>query len=126
MKLYATLLAVLIAVPALAQTETDPAKNSETSADELSNRTGSIFFSDESMTTMRTGDEIKTQWSTLSVEDQDAIRARCEEMMAAETGTETSTDGTATAQTDTGTTGDMGYMSDAARMGPICEMVSTY
>ncbi|OZA07651.1 MAG: hypothetical protein B7Y02_13625 [Rhodobacterales bacterium 17-64-5] len=154
MKLYASLLALIIAVPAFAQTETtDPAKNSDTAPagapdstlDELSNRTGTVFFSDEAMTTMRSGDEIEAQWSTLSVEDQDAIRARCDEMTAA-AGTDTTTGGGTTMQNDTAATGtdtgtdtgvatgtgtdagatSMAYLSDDTRMAPICDMISTY
>lgn len=122
MKLYASLLAALIAFPAFAQTETP--ESPDDSMIELSNRTGSVFFSDESMMTMRSSEEIQGQWSTLSVDDQAAIRARCEELKTA-AGIETTTGGETTMQNDTTAT-NMAYMSDDARMAPICDMISAY
>lgn len=73
MKLYAPLFAVLLAAPAFAQTDAvDPA--------ELSTRSGSVFYSDDGMMTLRPAEEAKTRWSELSAEDQEAIRAQCANM----------------------------------------------
>jgi hypothetical protein len=70
MKLYAPLFVALLAAPAFAQTEAvDPA--------ELSTRSGSVFYSDDGMMTLRTAEEVKTRWAELPAEDQDALRAQC-------------------------------------------------
>lgn len=37
------------------------------------------FFSDSEAGTLRTADEARTNWATLSPEQQDAVRAHCEE-----------------------------------------------
>lgn len=153
MKLYVPFLVALMAAPAFAQEATDNADGS-TAADvdtEMEARVGTTFFSDEGMTTMRTAEEIQTNWATLSAEDQAALRARCEAVMQASVKMEPSkgdataaggpTEGTG-ADTDaaeggsdatdpndsTGTTTaeDMGFMGDDARMRPICDIVATY
>ena len=36
------------------------------------------FFTDDTMVTMRSADEMKTAWAAMSVEDQTAMRAECE------------------------------------------------
>ena len=93
MKLYAPLLAVLLAGPAFAQTTTEGGVEADVNvgvdtgdsagADarmeaELSSRVGTAFYSDTEMTTLRPVEEIKTQWMTISPEDQTALRDRCE------------------------------------------------
>jgi hypothetical protein len=75
MKLYAPLAIALLtapflAAPVLAQTATDGAP--------LSSRIGPVFYSDDSMATLRTADEIKTGWDSLSADDQGNLRARCQ------------------------------------------------
>ena len=36
------------------------------------------FFTDDTMTTMRSTDEMKTAWVAMSADDQAAMRAECE------------------------------------------------
>lgn len=78
MKLYAPLFAILLAAPVYAQTEA-PEGSGETMVDtnELSARVGTTFYSDEGMMTLRSAEEVQTGWSSLSAEDQEALRAQC-------------------------------------------------
>ncbi len=135
MKLYVPLIVALLAAPAFAQTETDSAADKAEA--EMAQRTGTVFFNDEAMTTMRPAEEIATQWATMSAEDQAALRARCDAMVADVTEMEPSKgDGSAEGTVDTGaadndssgttTAEDLGYMADPARMQPICDMISSY
>lgn len=77
MKLYAPLLAVLLAGPALAQTEADGNAGNAIDTEGLSTRTGAAFYSDEGMVTLRSGEEAKTSFAALSAEDQEALRVQC-------------------------------------------------
>jgi len=138
MKLYMTLLATLIAAPVFAQTATE----TNTMDDGLSDRAGAAFYTDESMTTMRSSEEVATQWMTLSIEDQAAIRTRCDAIREAASEMEPSKgDGTAETGTDGDTAGsdpvvadssgtttaeDMGFMGDDTKMRPICDMIAAY
>jgi hypothetical protein len=70
MKLFAPLAIALIAAPAFAQTATDGTS--------LSSRVGPAFFSDDSMSIMRSPEEIQTGWDALSPEDQGALGERCQ------------------------------------------------
>jgi hypothetical protein len=76
MKLYAPLFVTLLAAPVFAQTTA--MDNSD-----LSSRVGTSFYSDDTMMTLRDTADIQTQWTTISAEDQAAIRARCEVVNAA-------------------------------------------
>jgi len=136
MKLYAPLLAMVLAVPAFAQTTT-----TEGTADVgvgidldngLSTRVGTAFFTDTDMTTLRSSSEIQAQWSTLSPEDQTALRTRCEALMNRASEMEPSkgadaveADGSASVTTDSGSTTaeDMGFVYDDTRMRPVCEAI---
>lgn len=138
MKLCVTLFAALIAAPVFAQTTT------ETTAmdDGLMARAGAAFFSDDSMMTMRSSEEVATLWATLSVEDQTSIKSRCDAVIAAATEMQPSKgDGSADTATDGGeapvdpvandssgttTVEDMGFMGDDAKMRPICDMIAAY
>lgn len=77
MKLYAPLFAVLLATPALAQTEADGNAGNAIDTEGLSSRAGAAFYSDDSMVTLRTAEEAKTGWSSLTAEDQQALRDQC-------------------------------------------------
>jgi hypothetical protein len=130
MKFYATVFTVLLAFPAIGQTGGDSAADKE-AMKEMSTRTGTTFYSDDTMTTMRSADEIKSGWTTLSAEDQDAIRARCTALTSMEPSkgdgtTGEAADGTAAAGDSSGTTTaeDLGYMGDEVRMREICTAVT--
>jgi hypothetical protein len=154
MKLYAPLFAVLLATPALAQTEAvDPA--------ELSTRAGSAFFSDDGMMTLRTAEDAKVRWAELRAEDQEALRAQCanlptdgantedttvpadttsepseqptegantvEDTAPADTTSEPSeqpTEGANTAETTTPP--ETNFIADVARLQPVCDMIETF
>ncbi len=139
MKLYVPLFAMLLAVPAFAQDETGtPSGNRDTTMDsEMSTRLGTSFYSDEGMTTLRTADEIKTLWTSISAEDQTALRARCEAMGTVSA--EGSGDGTASSSgTEADATGsenandadaitpaeDPGFFGDDTRMSSVCEAIA--
>ena len=133
MKLYVSLLVALLAVPAFAQTATDSAADDANAA--MAQRVGTVFFSDDGMTTMRPATEIQGQFGTMSAEDQAALRARCEAVAESDAAMEPSkSDGTAGGTADTGandssgttTTEDMGFMGDTARLRPICDMIATF
>lgn len=83
MKFHAPLFAALLALPAFAQTATTDgaAGAAET---ELSTRVGMAFFTDTSMTNLRSAAEIKAQWSTLSPEDHAGLRERCAALTGAD------------------------------------------
>lgn len=76
------------------------------------------------MTTMRSADEIKNGWTTLSFEDQDAIRAGCTALISLEPskgdGATGDADATAAGESS-GTTKpeDFGYMGDDVWMREI-------
>lgn len=145
MKLYATLFAALLAVPAFAQTEGDAtgeATGNSAGADarmeaEMSSRVGPAFYSDTEMTTLRPAAEIQTQWATISPEDQTALRDRCEKLMnqaseseggdaSASGGTDAgaSTGGTATDSTTAGATAaEINMFENDAHMRQICEAI---
>lgn len=129
MKLYATVFTVLLTFPAIAQSDGDSAADKE-AMKEMSTRTGTTFYSDDTMTTMRSADEIKSGWTTLSVEDQDAIRARCTALTSMEPskGNDAAGEGAdgADAADSSGTTSaeDLGYMGDDVRMREICAAVA--
>ncbi|WP_103257807.1 hypothetical protein [Tabrizicola aquatica] len=144
MKLYAPLLALALAAPAFAQTATtegtadvgvaaDVGVNAEVDTG-LSTRVGTVFYSDTEMTTLRTPTEITAQWSTLSPEDQTALRTRCETLMNAASEMEPSkgadaveadAEGSAAVTTDSGSTTseDLGFVYDDTRMRPVCEAI---
>lgn len=77
MKFYAPLLAVLLAAPALAQTEADGNAGNAIDSEALSTRSGPAFYSDEGMITLRTAEEAKVGWTALTPEDQQALRDQC-------------------------------------------------
>jgi hypothetical protein len=134
MKLYAPLLAVLLAVPAVAQTTSGTDANDP--EDTLSLRAGTAFYTDDTYTTMRSAEELQTNWATLSVEDQTAIRTRCDEIIAAATEMEPSnggnavegaTDGAVTADESSSTEAeDMGFMADETKLRPLCDAIAGY
>ena len=122
MKLYAPILVAMLAVPAFAQTDsTDSTKPEDT----LSLRTGTAFYTDDSNMTMRSAEEIQTNWTTMSAEDQAAVRATCENLPAPATELQPSKGaGDATSTNDssgTTTAEDMGYMADPVRMQAVCD-----
>ncbi len=80
MKLYAPLFAVLLAAPALAQTEADGNAGNAIDTEGLSTRSGAAFYSDDGMVTLRTAEEAKVGWSSLTAEDQQALRDQCANM----------------------------------------------
>lgn len=137
MKLYATLFAALLAVPAFAQTEGDAtgeATGNSAGADarmeaEMSSRVGPAFYSDTEMTTLRPAAEIQTQWATISPEDQTALRDRCEKLMNQASESEggdasASGGGTATDSTTAGTTAaEINMFENDAHMRQICEAI---
>ncbi len=146
MKFYAPLLVALLAVPAMAQTDSTGTAGTEDGSteaeDTLTLRAGTAFYSDDTMTTMRSAEEIQANWATMSPEDQAAIRTRCEAVIAAATemepsksadavdgaSTEGSTGEAAGTTTDDGSTTaeDMGFMGDDAQMRPLCDMIAAY
>lgn len=69
MKLYAPLAFAFIAAPVFAQTSADSVT--------LSSRIGPAFYTDDSMTTLRSPEEIEAGWANLGPEDQGALRNRC-------------------------------------------------
>ncbi len=77
MKLYAPLFAVLLAAPALAQTEADGNAGNAIDSEGLSSRSGAAFYSDDGMVTLRSAEEAKAGWSSLTPEDQQALRDQC-------------------------------------------------
>ena len=136
MKLYVPLLIALLSVPSFAQTETDSAADDADAA--MAQRMGTVFFSDEGMTTMRPATEIQGQFMAMSAEDQSGLRARCEVIAEAKAAMEPSkSDGTAGTDAATGTemandssgttnVEDLGFMGDTVRMQPICDMIKTF
>ena len=136
MKLYATLFAALLAVPAFAQTEGEAAgeaTGNSAGADarmevEMSSRVGPAFYSDTEMTTLRPAAEIQTQWATISPEDQTALRDRCEKLMnqasESEGGDASASGGTATDSTTAGATAaEINMFENDAHMRQICEAI---
>lgn len=140
MKLYAPIFALLMVTPAFAQTETTAEGNAQEAVDTaaLSARTGSVFYSDDAMTTLRTPEEAKAKWSELSAEDQEALRAQCANMP---------TDGAQTAENTAPAEGTSepslpesegaeaavepqpvasDFVADAVRMKAVCEAIGTY
>lgn len=99
MKLYAPILAVLLAAPVLAQTEADGNAGNAIDAADLSARSGAVFYSDDGMVTLRTAEEAKTGWAKLSAEDQQALRDQCANLPTEGAGTaETSAPAEATSE----------------------------
>jgi hypothetical protein len=76
--------ATMLTGAALAQTSTAPTDNTTTNAttpsgSSLEDKTlMGPFYTDESMTTLKTGDEFNTAWMKMSGEDKDRVRADCE------------------------------------------------
>ena len=137
MKLYAPILVAMLALPAFAQT--DSTENNSTEAeDTLSLRTGTAFYTDETNMTLRSSEELQTNWGTMSAEDQAAVRAKCDTLPTPATelqpskGTgdaagDAATEGgdAATGDDSSGTTTaeDMGYMEDPVRMQAVCDAI---
>ncbi len=124
MKLTTSLFLALLAAPAFSQTTTTEGSVAVDIDPELSARVGTVFYSDTGMTTLRTSDEIKTEWSSISTEDQDAIRARC---TALATAPASSGDSTGPATGDgANAAADVNFMADDVRMQAICEVIKDY
>ena len=79
----AALALMLAGGAAFAQSSTtaDPAAPDTTQADKLQPLEDPTvmqpFFTDDSMTTMRTDEEMKTAWTAMSVENQEAMKTQC-------------------------------------------------
>lgn len=144
MKLYAPLFALLLTTPVLAQTATDAATDGDGKSQEamdtndLSTRTGSVFYSDDAMMTPRSAEESKTMWSSLSAEDQEALKAQCANMPTEGAQTaETSAPADATSEPALPESegaeaavepapASTDYVSDAVRMKAVCEAIAAY
>lgn len=147
MKSYLLALPVAALMCGAAFAQTSDTATGSTYGTTWSETTGSMFYSDPEMTTMRTPEEISTGWSTMSQEDRDSVLAECARYRtdsgttaaagtgtadagaAATTGTaETTTGADATTTTESTTTGDatasMGVSAENMKM--LCDTVEAY
>lgn len=94
---------------AFAQTAAATADGAATYGQDWSLSLGSSVFSDAEMTTLRMAEELKTQWTTLSADDQEMLRRDCDRRGQASTGL-----GQDSAASETATTGDSADPSTGA------------
>ncbi len=119
MKRVLFLTAALFAAPVFAQTAT------ESEADTNLDMQGQFapFYTDDTMGTARSQDEITTYWGTLSADDQSALKARCTTGMMTSGGGDGSADAAGTEGgtegADTGT-GDSMELTDSS-LQPVCD-----
>jgi predicted Fe-S protein YdhL (DUF1289 family) len=127
----ATAVALMLCAPALAQTTTSDTANSSANMSSAmpqgwNDELGNAFFSDPELGTLRTEDEIGTNWASLSAEQKAQVTGYCDTMdTASATGTAGSSmsgdaAATGTASTDTtagATTGTAGTTASPSIAG---------
>ncbi len=114
MKRLIALLAVpLFATAALAQTD---GSDGQTFGSDWSTDLGAAIFTDDTRTTLRSADELRAQWGTLSPEDQEMVRRDCAALSAG-TG--------ATTGAMPGDPNATGVSLTAAQMAELCAAVET-
>ncbi|MFN3549894.1 MAG: hypothetical protein ACK4U0_20600 [Mesorhizobium sp.] len=132
----ATAVALMLCAPAFAQTATTDTANSSTSMSSAmpqgwNDELGNAFFSDSELGTLRTEEEISTNWASLSAEQQAQVTGYCDTMdTASATGSAGSTmpsgdaaSGAATTDTTAGITA--GTTVDPSLPGGTTAGVST-